>query len=1004
MAEIDIDELLRQHAKNEEQAMSSLFEPDIESLPPLTRHGVSAYKAAESLENLLKRGAAKGAQTALRGVDKMLGFLEPLQYPEYAVASAAYETLRGDGQTNPARAAWQGLTGQRDTDWGDVVGLSRDPSKTWGEWAGRDLVRFGLNTALDPLLLLGPFGKAVKARPAVQAAIKALEPARESLAGTKFGKAFYRYAPRTEKGIAAEEAIENARKLRQRMEFETGKLAERGREALEDALREDLINDLIKAERLGTGRKALSAMLFRGLPEDNQKIRILREMWETNDPRLPDSVRQTLSDLHARSRDLREQANIAAQQIGLPEIGLRPEDTLTWVPRPQTPKGERRLRQAPKEKAPLTPEKFASRSIMKALDPETGQPILTKEGLPIVGKFSSETHQGKPIKLGEASLRDIESTIPSLHGAFVADPVSAYVLDANRKARQIAFTNLMKDLRDKGVIYRFSPEEGFNLPGGLPPEMVGSSRMLDIPGLETFGAPKWLANRLENEAGIGPAYSRLGQLFKDYTSNWKRNTLALFPAYHLGNVLSNQQLIYSGAIPDPHAGPLGRVLQGLTYPAQHIRNVADAYRLQRQRPTTVIPGISNEELLHEINMRGGLGAGMYAGELIPDIMQRERPSRTREAIEAIAKAAESRVPGSGDKTLRILEPIARGAEGWGRLNEAGLRVGSYVEDNARLAVMLDYLRKNRFDPLTMSPQQQERMLDDAVRYAKGIMVDYSAATPFEQKYLNNMLIPFWNWNRGITNQAADRILNDPARMARLARFQDLIYEPLSEEEKAVAPSYISRGMPTKAIGPYSFGESDGKPNIMLMQRVTPYGSLGEFVDPRNIFQFINPGIKGLAGAAGIDLERWDKIDPYAERPFAGLYRPLVGDPRYQNTWGNLLWWRVPQTIGYLARTASPLARPTNWLTQRLINTGLADSRLTPLTGAQDFLQAVTGFKYFPYDEERYRDKEQRRVDSLINRAQADLRQAMDFSDDADIERIERMLGMYDEERDRILGY
>ena len=198
---------------------------------------------------------------------------------------------------------------------------------------------------------------------------------------------------------------------------------------------------------------------------------------------------------------------------------------------------------------------------------------------------------------------------------------------------------------------------------------------------------------------------------------WKSWSLAVRPAYHVRNLVGNVWNAFS--------------LQGVKTPepyrqAMAIQNQAWRGRLSKEK---VIAGRSYDDIYQSARDHGVLGRGQYGADITRTMEETlERATGTRAGRASLPSRA------LGTRSLPI---------------RAGFRFGNAVEDNARLAVYINSLKKGK-TPLQASND------------VKKSMFDYSDLSMFEKNVMKR-LIPFYTWSRKNIPAQIEGILKNPQR-------------------------------------------------------------------------------------------------------------------------------------------------------------------------------------------------------------------------------------------------
>jgi len=253
----------------------------------------------------------------------------------------------------------------------------------------------------------------------------------------------------------------------------------------------------------------------------------------------------------------------------------------------------------------------------------------------------------------------------------------------------------------------------------------------------------------------------------------------------------------------------------------------------------------------------------------------------------------------------------------------GRSVGRIMEDNARVGLFLDQVRKN-VD--LVGRDHWTQALDSAALTVKKYLFDYSSegVTAFERRFLKRVM-PFYTWTRNNVPLQLKELLKQPGKFgaiekARRAHQQVLGPEP---EEK-----YMSDWL--RAMFPWRVRTGDGtKPEYMGLAGYLPAADLTKITRPLDIFMdLLSPALKlpmELAPGKGYSF--------FKERPL------------YKYPWEReeLLGMQMWPKAAHALRTLRPVSE-ADWA--RKYFTGEA-------TGPATLTRLLTG-KIYPYDIERER--------------------------------------------------
>jgi hypothetical protein len=365
---------------------------------------------------------------------------------------------------------------------------------------------------------------------------------------------------------------------------------------------------------------------------------------------------------------------------------------------------------------------------------------------------------------------------------FVDDPFAVAAVRRIRGEKAIA---------DVQIITKAAANPKMAIPRGSAPSHFRELRLPDDPrleGLKNFTDrvrfDPLVADHLEQvlEKTLLPeGLDVFLKTFDTVQGIWKGLTLAPFPAYHLRNAGGNMWNNYLSGM-----GP------------NSVRFYKDALAFQRGRLSSVTFGgkaYTSEDLTRLVTDYGITKRGFFAGEV------------TRKSI----------------KQLQQVSFTAEDIPGLGKLVRGGFKVGTEVEDNARIAHFFFQLEKGK-EPL------------DAALSVKKYLFDYvSGLTDFEQSVMRRIM-PFYSWSRFNIPLAAQAVVENPRPYVRLSEIVNTVRQKgipfgagegfeertakLRAEDRELLPDFIR-----EAVGiPFRLS-SDGDPEYFLLGGWLPAADL-----------------------------------------------------------------------------------------------------------------------------------------------------------------------------------
>ncbi len=381
--------------------------------------------------------------------------------------------------------------------------------------------------------------------------------------------------------------------------------------------------------------------------------------------------------------------------------------------------------------------------ITRVIDPDTQ---LTRSQLLDVEKYvphvsaKHDTFSSKVKKLltgnrGFQQGRTIAGTIDEINAAkgttfFMDDP-------AVLKMMRLRWSNQAM-LGDRAVA---KAGEQFGTLIGKPPK--GSKGRFDVNGnpipddwvtIKDHAFPPGIGKPLMAQYQLLKSPKATGDIIKVYDEVqnwWKKYSLASRPAWHTRNAFSNfWNNYFLGGLTNPVAyGEAAAIQKAMQIEKGSIVSRLDAITgADKVDPNFVVSGtgMTRQEIFDEAINRGVYEAGMYGQDL------------------GEAALKQSNIPGATD---------------WKGINKA-FAAGKAVENNARLALFIDSIRKGTKGVKGRVPVSED-VLDKAAMNVRGTLFDYSDLSDVERRYMKR-LMPFYTWTRK----------NIPAQLAGLVKRPD----------------------------------------------------------------------------------------------------------------------------------------------------------------------------------------------------------------------------------------
>lgn len=301
-----------------------------------------------------------------------------------------------------------------------------------------------------------------------------------------------------------------------------------------------------------------------------------------------------------------------------------------------------------------------------------------------------------------------------IHGEafFETDPLKALFVRSIRHVKAITNQEFINDVQKMGVALEHLPKDYVVLP---------------LPGLEKVGFDPEVARAILLHQGSVSNVETVNQAveaFDRVQDLWKAWTLAVFPAYHSRNAISNLWNNFLGGVSNPLDYTTAMYLQnkGSAFGEKILSKLASP---GLETPNGLIP---YDTLVKEALERGVMGRGWYGGD-IPRVMSEFMKKKTWWSQVA---------PGRNNAALN-----------------AGMRVGTAIENNARLAHFVGRLR-------------QGDAVEDAALSVKKFLFDYGQISQFERNAMKR-IIPFYTWSRKNIPLQLEMLVKEPRKFALIQK-------------------------------------------------------------------------------------------------------------------------------------------------------------------------------------------------------------------------------------------
>jgi hypothetical protein len=394
--------------------------------------------------------------------------------------------------------------------------------------------------------------------------------------------------------------------------------------------------------------------------------------------------------------------------------------------------------------------------------------VISKEVDDILTKADRKNFYGtRPsAKNPNAISRELDGTIAEINAKniygtdkfFIDDPAILLGTSEFRAANAIAGQKFINDIQALGVKADTAPSNYVTIP--------------EVPGVKFAPEVANLANRSYRLLTNTEEMNKFFKVYDGAQNWWKMWSLGIRPAYHAKNVVGNVWNAYLG---------------GLTNPKTYGDAALFQTKLAQNKLTGNIAGKPAKELYEEMSKRGVFGEGQYGGGEFSRVLEREL---------APIKATDFITPSTKNAFLR-----------------AGFKTGQTLEDNARIALFLDQVKKGK-------------TYDQAGKHVQKYLFDYGDVSPFEQSTLKRVM-PFYTWSRKNIPLQLEAIVTHPDKLSKLglginniqqAAGMESIPDPSQVPEYLVerAPVYVGKDPNTAVV------------SAVTLENLMPFFDLGPF--------------------------------------------------------------------------------------------------------------------------------------------------------------------------------
>lgn len=588
---------------------------------------------------------------------------------------------------------------------------------------------------------------------------------------------------------------------------------------------------------------------------------------------------------------------------------------------------------------------------------ETYMPhILTKEADDILNGMSMKSFFGtRPsAKNPQALARDIEGTVAeinakNLYGStkfFQDDPAILSGVADFRAANAIAGRKFLDDAKTLGVKADEAPANFVTVP--------------EISGVKFDPGVAKLLNRSYRALTSTEEMNKFLKVYDAAQNWWKMWSLGIRPAYHTKNVIGNVWNAYLG---------------GLSNPLRYNDAALFQTKLAQNKLEGNVMGRPASELYEAMATRGVFGEGQYGGDIVRNI-EREIQGGSRNPL-----------------TLSVENPVL----------QAGFKVGQTLEDNARIALFLDQVKKGK-------------TYDQAARHVQKYLFDYGDVSPFEQNVLKRVM-PFYTWSRKNIPLQLEAIALHPDKINKLNLAKENLQMAYGGEtlDPSQVPDYVVEGMPVYT----SRDKTNDRAGAILLQNLIPFADLAPFA------KFLNTDTSPK-------LVETNKLDPKISMAMANV-SPFLKTPI--EMLANYDFFRQKALVEgegqktdflgvempvYLAKLASNIVvlseidrlNPGSIFGSRMVDPVTGEIKQTKsIFGAtresrtdrpeeERQLQALTGIRVLDLDLAMTAFQKQKKLQSDIEKLRGQLRAGAVQEKDREVQRVEEALNWYMNELDR----
>jgi len=432
--------------------------------------------------------------------------------------------------------------------------------------------------------------------------------------------------------------------------------------------------------------------------------------------------------------------------------------------------------------------------------------VRTKEAddiLTLLDKKHKNLYGSRPsAKNPSAQAREIEGTVAeinaqNLYGTtkfFADDPAVLLGTAEFRAANAIAGKKFLTDIQELGVPAKDAPSSFVTIP--------------EVPNLKFDPSIAEQAGRYYKILTDQKQFGKVLNTYDGALNWWKMWSLGVRPAYHTKNAVGNVWNAYLGGLSNPQRYGDAGIFQ---------------YKLAKNDLTGKVMGKPTEELYEAMATRGVFGEGQYGGGEFPRVLEQQL---------APVKATDFITPSTKNIFLR-----------------GGFKVGQTVEDNARIALFLDQVKKGA-------------SYDKAGKHVQKYLFDYGDVSKFEQNWVKRA-VPFYTWSRKNIPLQLESIVTHPERVNKLGLALNNIEQAAGVQvpDATEVPQYITDA------GPVYVGQNEETTQAVTLENLIPLMDLGIFTKFLNTKTQVEGPARGLDPRLGSLLSG---VSPFLKEPIEQL--------------------------------------------------------------------------------------------------------------------------------------